>query len=445
MEDLFAGGAKGQLSVIFMQQADGSFRQNILPAFILDLDFEDVDAAAFDADGDNDQDLYIVRGGGEALIGNLFLEDRLLINDGKGGLKESIKGSLPFTANNGSCASPCDFDDDGDMDLFIGSRSVPASYGLSADQLLLENDGHGNFKDVTDLRMKNLKRIGMVTDACWMDYDQDGDKDLILVGEWMKVTVLMNDKGFFTDVTRLAGLEDTSGWWNCITAADVDRDGDLDLLGGNLGLNSIIKASVKEPVEIYIRDFDNNGTIDNLICSYQDGISYPVASLDELTSQISYLKKKFPNYSDFGGKTAKDIFGWEALKRSVKKSAVLFESCLFLNNGDGTFKIQRLPVEAQFSPVRDILTRDLDRDSKTDLVLVGNDYTAKPSYGRHDASYGWCLMNDTANRYSALMPPESGLSITGDARRILPIEVSGKIYLVAAVNNGDLQIFEFLK
>jgi hypothetical protein len=445
IEDLFVGGAKGQTSRIFFQQNDGTFKPYEAPVFIKDLYSENVDAAAFDADGDGDNDLYIVRGGNAVNVGNPLLEDRLLINDGKGGFNESEKGSLPFTANNGSCVRPCDFDNDGDMDLFVGSRSIPGIYGLSPNQLLLENDGHGHFKDVTDKRMKRLKKIGMVTDACWMDYDQDGDKDLILVGEWMKVCILRNDKGFFTDVTRRAGMEETSGWWNCIRAADVDGDGDLDLIGGNLGLNSILKASVKEPVEMYLNDFDNNGSLDQVICSYQDGISYPVASLDEMVSQMPFLGKKFTNYSDFGGKTVKDIFDKKTLNHSILKSAVLFESCLFLNNGDGTFKINKLPMMAQFSPVRDILVRDIDMDGKMDLVLAGNDYTVRPSMGRYDASYGWCLLGDTDYRFNALMPTKSGLKITGDARRILPIIVSGKKYLVAAVNDGDLQIFKLLK
>jgi hypothetical protein len=445
MEDIFVGGAKGQTSRIFFQQNDGTFKPYEAPVFIKDLYSENVDAAAFDTDGDGDLDLYIVRGGNLVNVGNPLLEDRLLINDGKGGFNESEKGSLPFTANNGSCVRPCDFDNDGDIDLFVGSRSIPGIYGLSPNQLLLENDGHGHFKDVTDKRMKRLKKIGMVTDACWMDYDQDGDKDLILVGEWMKVCILKNDKGFFTDVTRRAGMEETSGWWNCMRAADVDGDGDLDLIGGNLGLNSILKASVKEPVEMYLNDFDNNGSLDQVICSYQDGISYPVASLDELISQMPFLGKKFTSYSDFGGKTAKDIFGKKTLNHSILKSAVLFESCLFLNNGDGTFKINKLPMMAQFSPVRDILVRDINMDGKMDLVLAGNDYTVRPSMGRYDASYGWCLLGDTNYRYNALMPIKSGLKITGDARRILPIMVSGKQYMIAAVNDGDLQVFQLVK
>ena len=445
MEDLFVGGAKGQASMIFFQQNDGAFKPYEAPAFIKDLYSEDVDASAFDADGDGDLDIYIVRGGNAVVVGNPLLDDRFLINNGKGEFAESEKGSLPFTANNGSCVSPCDFDGDGDIDLFVGSRSVPGIYGLDPSQLLLENDGKGNFKDVTDLRMKNQKKVGMVTDACWMDYDKDGDNDLILVGEWMKVSILRNDKGYFTDVTDKAGLGETSGWWNCIRAADVDGDGDMDLIGGNLGLNSMLKASVKEPVEMYLNDFDNNGSLDQIICSYQDGISYPVASPDEMISQMPFLARKFPNYSDFGGKTVEEIFGKGAIIKAEIKRAELFESCIFLNKGDGTFEIKKLPVLAQVSPVRDILASDFNQDGKTDLVLVGNEYAIRPSMGRYDASYGWCLLSDTGKGFKPLMPAVSGLKIKGDARRILPIDVLGKHYLVGAVNNGNLQIFEQLK
>lgn len=442
MDDLFVGGAKGQTSSIFFQQNDGTFKPYVAPALIKDLYSEDVDAAAFDADGDSDLDLYIVRGGNSVQVGNPLLEDRLLINNGKGEFSEGEKESLPFTANNGSCARPCDFDGDGDMDLFVGSRSIPGIYGLSPNQIFLENDGKGHFKDVTDSRMKELKKIGMVTDASWMDYDKDGDKDLLVVGEWMKVCIFRNDKGYFTDVTDKAGLGETSGWWNCISTADVDADGDLDIVAGNLGLNSILKASVKEPVEMYLNDFDNNGSLDQIICSYQDGISYPVASLDEMTIQMPFLGKKFESYSDFGGKTVKDIFGKIAIEQSTVKKAELFESCQFLNNGDGTFEIKKLPIISQVSPVRDIVIRDFDSDGKTDLILVGNDYSERPSLGRYDASYGWCLLGDSSLGYKTLMPVKSGLYIKGDSRRILPIEVKGKHYVVAAVNNGNLQIFE---
>jgi hypothetical protein len=444
LDDLFAGGAKGQAAKMFVQQKDGTFKDLPVSQFILESNTEDVDATFFDADGDSDLDLYIVRGGNEQAAGDPLLEDLLLINDGNGGFKPCEKGSLPFIANNGSCVRPCDFDRDGDIDLFIGSRSVPGAYGWSPDQVLLENDGKGHFKDVTDLRMKGLKNTGMVTDAEWFDYDNDGDPDLILAGEWMKICILKNDNGIFTDATGSAGLTETSGWWNCISAADVDQDGDLDLIAGNLGLNSLLKASIKEPVEMYLNDFDNNGTLDQIICSYEDGISYPVASLDELAQQISGIKDKFPHYSDFGGKTVSEIFGKDKIDQSILKKAVLFESCIFLNNGDGTFKITKLPSQAQFSPVRDLLVRDFDSDGINDIVIVGNDYSVSPSYGRYDASYGWYLKGQRDGNFIAVSPVNSGLVIKGDARKVQLLKSKGKQYIVAAVNNGKLQVLRLL-
>jgi enediyne biosynthesis protein E4 len=445
LEDVLAGSAKDQPSAIFLQQDDGSFKQTIVPAFIMDLLTETTDAAAFDADGDGDTDLYLVRGGSEVSQGNPLLGDRLLINDGTGRFTESENGALPAVAYNGSCVAPCDFDNDGDIDLFVGTRSVPGAYGLSPRQLLLENDGHGNFRDVTEERMEKMLKAGMVTDACWIDYDNDGDKDLILVGEWMKVTVLNNKNGYFTDVTDKSGLGETAGFWSSIHAADIDQDGNMDLIAGNIGLNNIFKTSVKEPVVMYINDFDKNGTLDQVICSYLDGTSYPIAMLDQLEDQMPGFKKQFPAYTDFGGKTAREIFGWKALNTAIKKKAVLSESCIFLNNGDGTFKTIKLPVTTQFSPVRDILTHDLNGDGKTDIVLTGNDYTVKPVYGRHDASYGWCLINEGDNNFKTLMPAESGFVVKGDARKIAQITVSGKMYLLVGVNNNDLQVFECLE
>jgi hypothetical protein len=285
----------------------------------------------------------------------------------------------------------------------------------------------------------------MVTDAAWLDLNKDGRPDLVLVGEWMKVSIFRNDKGFFTDVTSAAGLDESSGWWNCIRIADVDGDGYPDLVCGNLGLNSMLKASVREPVEMYLNDFDNNGSLDQVICHYQNGISYPFASLDELSAQISGLDKKYPKYSDFGGKTVREIFGKKAIEESIVKKTTMFESCVFLNNGNGTFKTIKLPTLAQFSPVRDIMVNDIDKDGKQDLILVGNDYAVRPSYGRFDASYGWCFLGAANNIYKPFMPVESGLKIVGDARKIVQIDIKGKPYLVAAVNNGDLQIFQFLK
>ncbi len=442
LDDLFVGGAAGQPAMLFIQQKQGNFRSL---QFSDDLFSDDVDAAFFDADGDADLDLYVVHGGNELALGYPLLADKLWINDGKGIFKEAKLGSLPFATNNGSCVRPCDFDGDGDVDLFVGSRSVPGAYGWSPNQVLLENYGEGHFKDVTDSRTKGLKTIGMVTDACWVDFDQDGDQDIIVTGEWMNVSIFRNDRGIFSDVTVAAGLGETSGWWNCIKAADLDGDGDMDLIGGNLGLNSMLKASLQEPVEMYLYDFDNNGSPDQVICSYQNGTSYPVPSLDELVGQISGLDKKYPNYSDFSGKSIADIFAKEKLEKSIVKKAVLFESCLFMNNGNGTFITKKLPITAQFSPVRDILAGDYNLDGYSDLILVGNNYPVRPSQGRQDASFGWCILGDKNHEFKSLMLVQSGLIINGDSRKILRIKISGKQHLVVTLNNDDLHTFKCMK
>lgn len=442
LEDLFVGGAPGQASMIFVQQTKGDFvplnKLKFSDIALTDL----VDAAFFDADGDRDLDLIIVHGGNEFPVGDNLLSAQLWMNDGNGSFKEASRTSLPFTANNSSCVRLSDFDKDGDIDLFIGARSVPGAYGWSPNQLLLENDGKGHFIDITDSSASGLKNIGMVTDACWTDYDKDGDSDLILAGEWMNVSIFRNDKGKFTDVTLSAGLNETSGWWNCLEVVDIDSDGDLDIIGGNQGLNSILKTSVKEPVEIYLNDFDNNGSPDQIISSFHNGVSYPVASLDELVSQMPDLNRKYPNYSDFAGKTVVDLLGEEKIGNSNVKKAVLFESCLFVNNGDGTFSTKKLPVASQFSTINDILSEDFNSDGNPDLLLVGNNYQERPSLGRQDASFGWCMMGNNNREFKTLTPVQSGFKVKGDSRKIIGIQIAGKRHLVIGVNNSELQTFQ---
>jgi enediyne biosynthesis protein E4 len=433
LDDLFAGGAKDQLSVIYFQQNDGSFKSAEMT--LSEDDFtDDVDAALFDADGDGDSDIYVVHGGNEYAPGNPLLMDKLLINNGKGKFKS---GKLPLISHNGSCVRPCDYDGDGDQDLFIGSRSVPGAYGLPPENFLLQNNGTGSFT-----RDERFNYAGMITDAVWTDFDGDKDVDLILAGEWMNVTVLKNDKGKFSEVTAEAGLDKTEGWWNCIHAADIDKDGDMDLIAGNLGLNSILKASQMEPVEMYLNDFDNNGRPDQIISIRENGKAYPIASLDELESQIPGMEEHYPSYSGFGGKTTEEIFGRSILDKSMHKRAVIFESCIFRNNGNGNFMKESLPARAQLSPVRDLLVLDINKDIAEDIIIIGNNYTVRPSIGGYDASFGWCLLGDSVNRYQALMPGESGLIIKGDARKIVQLKISGKLYFAAGVNNGRLQLIK---
>jgi len=442
LDDIFVGGATDQVSQLFIQLPGGSFSALAQPALLHDRYTEDVDAAFFDADGDGDQDLYLVRGGSEEFTGSPILADRLLLNNGKGQFERSPSGSIPLYMQNGSCVRPADFDGDGDMDLFLGTRSIPGAYGISPEQFLLENNGSGHFSPLPQERLGNLHKVGMVTDACWFDHDQDGDQDLVVVGTWMKVSIFINEEGNFTDVTAEAGLAGTSGWWNCIGIADLDMDGDLDLVAGNQGLNTMLKASPEEPVELWLNDFDNNGVPDPILSSFHDGKSYPIASLDELRRQIIGVDKIYPSYASYGGQTVSDILGEELLARSLKKEAMQFESAVFINKGDGSYETRHLPMEAQFSPVRDFLVSDFDKDGIPDLLLAGNNYFTRPSLGRQDASYGWLLKGKKAMEYDCFWPAESGLSLSGDMRKMHLIDIEEEAFLLTLPNNGSLGIYK---
>jgi len=439
LEDIFVGGATDQLSQLFIQQPGGRFSVSVQPVFLNDRYTEDVDAAFFDADGDGDRDLYLVRGGSEEFTGSPILADRLLLNDGQGQFTHSPPGTVPLLMQNGSCVRPADFDGDGDMDLFLGTRSIPGAYGISPEQYILENDGSGSFLPLTPDRLGALNKAGMVTDAQWFDHDLDGDPDLVVVGTWMNVSVFRNDQGSFTDITSDAGLGENSGWWNCIECADLDMDGDMDLVAGNHGLNTMLKATLEEPVELWLNDFDNNGIPDPIICTYQDGQSYPIASLDELKRQIIGIDRIYTSYASYGGQSVKDIFGEELLARSMLKKATQFESAVFVNNGDGTYQRLILPLEAQFSPIRDILSGDFNEDGIPDLLLAGNNYASRPSLGRQDASPGWFLLGKKNLEFKILWPDKSGFSLDGDIRKMHLIDLEGESVLVSLANNGYLE------
>jgi len=443
LDDLFLGGATDQPSRLFLQLPGGAFQAVASPLLFGDRFTEDVDAAFFDANGDGDQDLYVVKGGNEEFTGSPILADRLLINDGKGHFEHSLPGMLPLIMQNSSCVRPADFDGDGDMDLFLGIRSIPGGYGISPEQFLLQNDGSGHFIPLPPEKLGTLYKAGMVTDACWVDHDGDGDPDLMVVGEWMNISVYRNDQGTFTEITDDVGLGETAGWWNCIRAVDLDNDGDLDLVGGNLGLNSMLKASLQEPVELFVNDFDNNGIPDPILCAYNNGTSYPIATLDELKRQIIGMDKRYPDYASFGNQTAEDIFGADILAKSLHKKAVMFESAVFLNRGDGTYEPKPLPVEAQFSPVRDILADDYNGDGITDLLIAGNNYSTRPSLGRQDASRGLLILGTGANEYKKVLPLVSGFLAYGDARKMHLIEIEGEPYILLAPNNGEIQLFKY--
>ncbi len=437
-DDIYIGGAKGQASQLYIQTNSRFVSANQL-FLIGSQGYEDVDASFFDADNDGDLDLYVVSGGNEVPGKNPSMLDRIYINDGNGNFRQSLM-ALPEFYHNGSCVKPVDFDEDGDSDLFIGSRSIPKAYGISPQSYLLENDGSGKFTDITLEKAPGLSSVGMVTDAEWADFDQDGDQDLALAGEWMPVMIFNNHEGNLINGNKENNLEYTGGWWFSLAAADIDEDGDIDLVGGNLGLNSIIKASIKYPATLYANDFDNNGILDPIISYYRRGKNYPIAPVSDLIRQINSLQHKYKNYREFAGATVEDIFPETELKKSVKKEALNFQSSVLINQGDGRFKIYPLPMEAQFSPVMDIIIGDFDKDGISDLLLGGNFNSVNPYMGKYDSSFGWYLKGDGRGQFKVELPVQSGLFVKGEIRDMESFSFDGKKYVIWGINNESIKI-----
>lgn len=443
LEDFYIGGAKDQPGKLFIQRPGGTFRSTNEALFEQDKTSEDTDAILFDADGDGDLDLYIASGGSEFSNSATALADRLYFNDGKGNFKKSPQLLPSFQFENSSCVRASDFDGDGDQDLFVGVRAVPLLYGVPAKGYLLQNDGKGNFSDVTKQHAPMLEKLGMTTDAAWADLDADGDEDLIVVGEWMPIRIFKNDNGKFTETTDAAGLSKSNGWWNRIQTADFDGDGDLDFVIGNHGLNSRFRASTEKPVCMYVNDFDQNGTAEQIICTFNGDKMYPMALRHDLVAQLPGLKKKYLKYDSYKDQTAADIFSPEQLAGALKLDAYEFETSLLINQGDGKFELKPLPIEAQMAPMYGIAINDFDSDGNLDILLGGNFFAAKPEVGRYDASYGVWLHGEGKGVFKAIKPRESGLYIKGEARDMVVIGTSNNRLVLVARNSDKLQLFQF--
>ncbi len=438
LDDIFVGGAKWQPSKLLVQQRDGSFVSSDAPVFAADSITEDVDAAFFDANKDGFPDLYVVTAGNEFWGSMNELRDRLYLNDGAGHFTKSTDG-LPALFDNGSCVVPGDFNGDGNVDLFVGSRVVAKEYGISPRSHLLQGDGKGHFADVTGKLAPAVLTAGMVTSAAWLDYDHDGKLDLVVAGEWMPVRAFHQERGAFVDRTTDAGLAGTEGWWNSITAADLNGDGRPDLVLGNLGLNSYLTASATEPAQMYVFDFFGNGTLKQIITFYKHGVSYPLATRDELVKLMPPLRAKYPSYRAFGASTVKDIFPPDEVKQAPVLSAKTFASAIAIAGPDGVFRVAPLPREAQFAPVYATLARDLDGDGKVDLLLGGNFLGAPPILGRSDASYGLLLHGNGDGTFAAMDMMQSGIRLRGEIRHLQPVRrADGRTTIVAARNNDRL-------
>jgi hypothetical protein len=443
LDDFFVCGAKDSPGALYVQKKNGQFEKTNQKLFEADQISEDVDCAFFDADKDGDLDLYVNSGSNEFPSSSSALSDRLYFNDGKGQFIKSAQMLPGGKYESTSCVTPADFDKDGDVDLFVGCRLLPFSYGLPVDGYLLENDGKGNFKDVTDVRAKGLRKIGMITDMVWADVDSDGDMDMVIVGDWMPVKVLINEKGTFNDQSEQYGLANTEGWWHTIAANDLNGDGNIDFILGNHGLNSFFKASVLQPVSMYVNDFDLNGTIEHVICTYNGDKSYPVVMKNDLVKQIPSLGVKYKTFADYKDQTIENIFAPEVLDRSVKLNAKLLKSCILMNSGNGKFSVTPLPLEAQFSPVFAIVADDFDHDGKCDIIVGGNQYKAKPETGIYDASYGLFLKGKSDGSFKSISPEESGFSIKGEIRDMKMVDINKMRMIVIGMNNGKLQFYKF--
>ena len=442
LDDFYVGGAKWQSGKLFIQQRDGTFRASNQPAFAADSLSEDIGATFFDANGDGHPDLLVVSGGNEFWGEQDALRPRLYLNDGHGNFKRA-RDALPDIFENGSCVAVGDFNGDGHPDIFLGSRVVSRSYGLIPKSHLLQNDGSGHFTDVTLEKAPGLSEVGMVSSATWIDYDHDGKLDLVVVGEWMPVRVFHNESGKLVDRTKEVGLSGTNGWWNSVQAVDLRGNGRQDLVLGNLGLNSYLRASAKEPARLYINDFSHSGggNLEQILTFYKNGVSYPVAGRDELLAKIPSLRSKYPSYKSFGASRIEDIFPAADLKQAQVREAYTFASAVALNNGNGTFTLQPLPTEAQFAPIYASLAGDFDGDGKMDLLVGGNLYGVQPMLGRYDASYGLMLRGDGKGGFTPVDMEESNLMIDGQVRDMKFLRgPNGQRLIVVARNNDKVVI-----
>lgn len=431
LSDVYIGGAKDEAGALFIQNKNGSFTKSEQPPFLQDSMYEDINALFFDADGDKDLDLYVTSGGNEYFGRNERLNDRLYKNDGNGNFTRS--NTLPPLYENKSCVAACDWDKDGDIDLFVGGRANARMYGYTPASVILQNDGKGNFAEVTNAVAKGLQNIGMVTGAAWSDIDHDGWKDLIVVGEWMPVTIFKNNKG---KLEKEAGddLSKTAGWWNCIYANDIDGDGDEDFLLGNWGTNSKLKASPHFPLRMYLADWDKNGEMDPILSVANNNNYYTFLGKSDLEKRLPFIKKQFLKYSDAAGKTTAQLFGKEAVEQSRQMQAFTLQSSVLWND-NGKLKIEALPPFLQTAPLFSFASV-ANKNGEKSYIAGGNFFEVSPYEGRYDA------MLPTLFQFSKKGAVQTGyLNEKGCIRNIKSLtSATGKQLLLLAKNNDTLTV-----
>ena len=442
LEDIYIGGAKGQPGQLYLQTRNG-FVKKEEPVFKQYADFEDVAVTFFDCDGDGDMDLFIGAGGNNVKPNERQLQHRLYKNDGKGNFEIDTK-AFPNNDMNIAVAVAYDFDGDGDLDLFVGARSVPFNYGVSPQSYLYINDGKGHFTDETNKLSNDIATLGMVTGAVWADVLGDNKKELIVVGEWMTPRIFSYENKKFVEIKN-TNLNDLYGWWQTVTSADLNADGKEDLILGNIGENFYLKPDEKNPVKIWLTDFDRSGTTQQFITRTIAGKNMPVFLRKDITEQFPYLKKNNLKNSEFAPKSIEQLFAKDIIDKAVIKKFNYCSSVVAINNGNGTFTIKKLPLQAQLSNINAICVTDINNDNKPDLIIGGNKFGFPPQFGRLDASFGDILINNGQANFTVLPATVSGLNITGETKDIITIQGGDKKYLIAVRNNDFPVLFQLKK
>lgn len=445
LDDIFFGGSSGEKASMFFQDENQRFIKQENALFEKYRHNEDVDALSFDFDNDNDLDIYVVSGGNEFESEHQNYQDRLYLNNGNGQFIDATD-KLPLNKRSGSAVKAFDYDKDGDLDLFIGTRHLPHNYPLSQGSVIYKNNGD-HLEDVTSVIAPELLKSGMVTDAVWVDINNDDYTDLVVVGEWMEPMVLLQDtSGAFKQANnKELGLDNTSGWWFSIEKADLDDDGDMDLVLGNLGNNYKYQATADKPFKVFAKDFNNSGSTD-IVLSYPEGDNYyPVRGKQCSSEQLPELKEKFKDYNSFALADVQDIYSELGLKDALELNANTFSSYILQNN-KGSFTRVKLPNYAQISSINDILIDDFNKDGIKEVLIAGNLYTSEVETTRNDAGYGSLIMlGDNFENIRALKPQESGLFINGDCKKISKIKIGHENYIISAINNGSVSVHKVLE
>ncbi|WP_136468823.1 VCBS repeat-containing protein [Flagellimonas onchidii] len=445
LEDFFIGNARNKEEVLFLQSPNGRFKKMPGP-WNEDHTYEDTGAIFFDADNDGDQDLYVVSGGNSITLEDTYYQDRLYINTPDGYIKS--ESALPKISSSGLKVVPADYDGDGDMDLFVGGRIKPGHYLQPPISYLLRNEGGENtdvvFKDVTLEKAPELQKIGLVTDALWHDYNEDGKVDLILTGEWMPLTFFENDGENLVNITDKLNMDNTLGWWYSLAIEDLDNDGDKDIIAGNLGLNSKYKTNKKSPFEIYVNDFDGNKRQDIVLGVTKKGVKLPVRGRECSSQQIPIIKKNFKTYELFASASLEDIYGKKMLEQSIHYKANTFAHHWFENKGGGKYDKHPLPIESQLSSINDIVFLDYDGDGYKDMLVAGNLYSTEAETPRMDAGVGLILKNNQNGKFHPVSFIESGLLLNNEVKNIMGLKLGrDKQAYIFAINDDKLKVIAF--